>query len=271
MISSLIALFNLKIVLITLLIFLPLERLLPRCKQKVLRRHWKNDVVFLLINSIPIRFGLIMLTVIILSIAQKCVPAGFQARVAAQPLWMQLPELILLGDLGFYCAHRMFHAVPWLWKFHQVHHSIEHLDWLAGVRVHPLDQIITKGASLLFILPFGFSLEALVLGAAIYQFHSTFLHSNVNINFGPLKWLIASPEFHHWHHGNEKKAYDRNFAGQLSILDVVFRSLYMPQGRKPKKFGINKPVPQNYLVQLAYPFMDEGASRPAPKLSEQTG
>jgi sterol desaturase/sphingolipid hydroxylase (fatty acid hydroxylase superfamily) len=212
-----------------------------------------------------------MLTVIILAIAQKCAPEGFRANVAAQPLWLQLPEIILLADFGFYLAHRMFHAVPYLWKFHQVHHSIEELDWLAGARVHPLDQIATKGASLLLTLPFGFSFEALMLSAAIYQFHSTLLHSNVNIKFGPLKWMIASPEFHHWHHANEKEAYDRNFGGQFSFLDLIFGSLYMPQGRTPEKFGINNAMRQNYFAQLAYPFIDVAEAPAVPTLSEQAG
>ena len=61
----------------------------------------------------------------------------------------------------------------------------------------------------------GFTLEALVIHQAIYLVHALLLHSNVRIKFGPLKWLVASPEYHHWHHANERDAYDRNFAAQL--------------------------------------------------------
>ena len=63
--------------------------------------------------------------------------------------WVQVAEMIVIGDIGFYSVHRAFYTVPWLWKFHQIHHSIEELDWLAAARVHPIDQILTKGASLL--------------------------------------------------------------------------------------------------------------------------
>jgi sterol desaturase/sphingolipid hydroxylase (fatty acid hydroxylase superfamily) len=51
----------------------------------------------------------------------------------------------------------------------------------------------------------------------IYQWRSLALHANIDIKLGPLSWLIASPEFHHWHHTNRREAYDKNFAGQLPI------------------------------------------------------
>jgi sterol desaturase/sphingolipid hydroxylase (fatty acid hydroxylase superfamily) len=79
------------------------------------------------------------------------------AAVAAQPYWLQFIEALILSDLGFYFTHRAFHAIPTLWKFHAVHHSIEEMDWLAAARVHPIDQIITKGASLLPVFALGFS------------------------------------------------------------------------------------------------------------------
>ena len=63
----------------------------------------------------------------------------------------------ILADLGFYTVHRLFHKIPWLWKFHAVHHSIEEMDWLAADRVHPIDQIFTKGASLLPVFALGFA------------------------------------------------------------------------------------------------------------------
>ncbi|TIV91865.1 MAG: sterol desaturase family protein, partial [Mesorhizobium sp.] len=161
-------------------------------------------------------------------LAQRFVPEALTAAVQSQPVWLQAIEALLIADIGFYLAHRAFHAVPFLWRFHAIHHSIEEMDWLAAHRVHPVDQILTKSASFLPLFALGFSAEAVLIYVLIYQWQSVFIHSNTRIKFGPLKWLIASPQFHHWHHANEREAYDKNFAGQLPILDLIGGTLFMP-------------------------------------------
>ena len=160
----------------------------------------------------------------------------------------------MLADTGFYLAHRAFHAVPFLWRFHSIHHSIEEMDWLAAHRVHPVDQILTKSASFLPVFALDFSSTAILIFTLVYQWQSLFIHSNTRIKVGPLKWLLASPQFHHWHHANEREAWDKNFAGQLPLLDMLGGTLFMPD-RMPQKYGTDDPVPPLYHQQLAYPFV----------------
>ena len=172
--------------------------------------------------------------------------------------------VIVLSDLGFYWTHRLFHAVPWLWRFHSIHHSIEELDWLAATRVHPVDQILTKGVSLIPIVALGFSELAIGVYALLYHWQSFLIHSNVGFGFGPLRLLLASPEFHHWHHSSDREARDRNFAGQLSFLDALFGTLHMPRGEMPTAYGLDRPMPQRYAFQLLYPFVGDGAYQSTP-------
>jgi len=108
--------------------------------------------------SIPI-IGLSLASIVGLTVIGSgwLIGDSVHAAVASQPVWLQFVEALLLADLGFYLAHRAFHAFPPLWKFHAVHHSIEELDWLAAARVHPVDQIITKGVSFLPVFALGFS------------------------------------------------------------------------------------------------------------------
>jgi sterol desaturase/sphingolipid hydroxylase (fatty acid hydroxylase superfamily) len=249
---------GLKVILVTFLIFVPLERLLPlHREQKVFRRAWANDVVFLLLNGVPIKLGLFGVIAATMLIAASAVPSSLQATVGDLPYWAQLPLAVVLSDLGFYWTHRMFHAVPWLWRFHSVHHSIEELDWLAGTRVHPFDQILTKGVSLVPVFALGFSDWVIGAYALLYQCQSVLIHSNVRIKFGPLRLLLASPEFHHWHHSNDREARDRNFAGQLPFLDVLFDTLHFPRGRLPQSYGLDEPMPQRYGYQILYPILGE--------------
>jgi sterol desaturase/sphingolipid hydroxylase (fatty acid hydroxylase superfamily) len=252
----------LKGLLLIALIFVPLERILARHPdQRVFRRGWMNDVLYLLLNGQIVVLCLGSLTIGMIMTAGWLVPVSVRAATAGQPYWVQTVEVMVLADIGFYFAHRAFHAVPWLWRFHAIHHSIEELDWLAATRVHPLDQIVTKGFSLLPVFTLGFSDVAIGAYMMLYGWQSVLIHSNVRIDFGPLRWLLASPEFHHWHHSKHRAARDKNFAGQLPLLDVLFGTAHMPRGRRPSQYGLDQPIPTTYPAQLLYPFR----SIPAPE------
>ena len=103
----------------------------------------------------------------------------------------------------------------------------------------------------------------MLIFSVIYHWQSLLLHSNVRIAFGPLRWIIASPRFHHWHHANQPEAIDKNFAGQLPVLDLVFGTVHFPRAGFPERYGTDAPVPKTYLGQLAYPFW-----KPAPAPSD---
>jgi sterol desaturase/sphingolipid hydroxylase (fatty acid hydroxylase superfamily) len=254
--------FGLKGALIAAVIFIPLERLFAvRPEQKILRAGWATDLFYFLVNGLIIKLGLAALIVATLALTNLLVPNSVPAMIAAQPYWLQFVEILIVADLGFYAAHRAFHAIPWLWNFHAIHHGIEELDWLAGARVHPVDQILTKGASIVPIVALGFSEWAIAAFALLYQWQSIFVHSNVRVRFGPLRWMLASPEFHHWHHSNEAEARDKNFAGQLPFLDALFGTLHMPKGKMPESYGTDRPLPRRYVPQLLYPFSPERALR----------
>lgn len=247
-------LFNVWQFLLVAAVFVPLERLFALRKgQRILRAKWGLDLVYTFVNGALITVGIMLVVLCAGTLFAYVVPEGLRVAVASQPLLIQLVEAVVTADLLFYAAHRLFHTVPFLWKFHAVHHSIEEMDWLASARVHPFDQIVTKGASILPLLALGFSGPVIAAHALIYSWHSYLLHSNVRIKFGVLKWAIASPEYHHWHHANQREAYDKNYAAQLSIIDRLFHTLYLPEGKRPEKYGIDEPVAGGYLSQLISP------------------
>jgi len=99
----------------------------------------------------------------------------------------------------------------------------------------------------------GFSDVAIGAYIILYGWQSL-IHSNVRDNFGPLRWLRASPEFHHWHHSRDREARDKNLAVTLPLHDVLFGTLHMPRGQIPSKYGLDQPNPATYPAQLLYPF-----------------
>ncbi len=261
-------LINFNAILIVALIFIPLERIVPlHRKQKILRRHWQNDLVYLFLNGVAVTLGLLVLIAGLMGAIHATVPDAVGTTMRSQPVWLEVIEVIVVADLGFYVAHRLFHAIPFLWRFHVIHHSIEEMDWLAAHRVHPVDQVLTKAASFLPVFALGFSDYAVAIFGVIYHWQSLLIHSNIRIKIGPLKWIIASPEFHHWHHANEREALDKNFAGQLSFIDVLGGTLFMPSKRIPAKYGTDENVPTLYHQQIAFPLMrSQEQETPAPRL-----
>ncbi len=137
------------------------------------------------------------------------------------------------------------------------------MDWLAASRVHPVDQILTRGLSLMIPCALGFSAEAFAIFGIAFSLHSTLKHSNANITFGPLRWILATPTYHHWHHANEPEAFNRNFAGQLPLMDLLFGTANMEESIAPTVYGVDDPVPDGFVDQILMPFRKADATEAA--------
>jgi sterol desaturase/sphingolipid hydroxylase (fatty acid hydroxylase superfamily) len=133
-----------------------------------------------------------------------------------------------------------------------VHHSAEHLDWLAAHREHPLDSIYTIGLINLPAFVLGFPLEMIAGVIAFRGIWAIYLHSNVRLPIAPLKLLIGAPELHHWHHDLDRRA--GNYANISPLMDVIFGTYRCPK-HEPEQFGIREELPNSYLGQLIEPML----------------
>jgi len=241
---------------VTGLMFAPIERLFPRrAEQRLFRGEWREDLFYYLVSSMMVQ----VLTFLALA-PSKVVMAhtggfdAFRAAVAAQPWIVQLIEIMVLTDLAQYWFHRAFHRVPFLWGFHAVHHSAKSMDWLAGARMHFVEIILLRGVTSLPLLTLGFAPSAMQAYIAVVYVYSSLLHANLRGDFDRMGQWIATPRFHHWHHGLEKEAIDVNFAIHFPWLDRMFGTYHFPKGRWPEAYGVPEQVPQGYVAQFLYPF-----------------
>lgn len=239
-------------------VFRPLEMLFPaREGQKFLRPAFVTDLLFLL-GQYLLWSGLVFWALDhFRGWLHSAVPADFRAAVAAQPWWRQAVEMIVLSDFCIYWAHRLQHKVSFLWRFHSIHHSAEHLDWLAAHREHPLDTIYTVGIINLPAFILGFPLETLAGFLAFRGLWAIYIHSNVRLPLGPLRMLIGAPELHHWHHDKARDA--GNYANISPLMDLLFGTYRCPD-HEPEAFGIHEPIKQSYLAQLWHPFQSQKPS-----------
>ena len=175
--------------------------------------------------------------------------------IGRQPLLLQIGAFLLLADFLAYWSHRAHHTIGRLWKLHSVHHSSTEVDWLSSVRVHPLNDAIGSTIVATPLLLLGFSAGTLGAYLPFLALYAIMLHANVGWSFGPLRYVIASPAFHRWHHSAEPEAVNRNFAGLFPFWDHLFGTLYLPKDRRPARFGVvGDAPPPAFLPQLLYPF-----------------
>jgi sterol desaturase/sphingolipid hydroxylase (fatty acid hydroxylase superfamily) len=162
------------------------------------------------------------------------------------------------------------HTVTWLWTFHAIHHSSTSIDWLSTVRVHPFEQLFTKSCQMIPLYWLGFSVETLAIYAIFSSAIAFFIHANIRIQIPIVKWIIATPQFHHWHHAHDPELYNKNFAVQLPIIDYIFGTLYMPTDKMPKQYGTKLNTKTNYFNYLIYPFKILYASRNNTEISNNS-
>ncbi len=230
-----------------------MEKVFPAKRdQKLFRPKWILDFCFFLgqylLWSGMVLFALSYFGEQLTSI----VPDFIQSKIGNQIFFIQVIEVIFLSDLLIYWGHRLQHKVDFLWRFHKVHHSAEHLDWLAAHREHPIDSIYTIGLINLPAFLMGFPLESIAGVIAFRGIWAIYIHSNVRLPIGPLRILIGAPELHHWHHDLDRRA--GNYANISPIMDVIFGTYKCPD-KEPEKFGIREEIPNSYLGQIIEPLL----------------
>ncbi len=240
-------------------IFIPIERLFALHPQKFFRKALAQDVGYYFVSGLVPALLLTFPLSLVAYGAHAVVPHSFQAAVAARPLWQRILGGLVIGEIGFYWGHRWTHEIPFLWRFHAIHHSAEHVYFLTSARAHPIDNVFIRLCGLIpaYILGVASPLTRtgslvpvlIVLVATMWGF---FIHSNVRWRLGPFERLLATPAFHHWHH-TLREPLDRNYASMLPCMDKLFGTYHLPN-EWPDAYGSETKVPSSLGGQLLYPL-----------------
>jgi sterol desaturase/sphingolipid hydroxylase (fatty acid hydroxylase superfamily) len=131
--------------------------------------------------------------------------------------------------------------------------------WTTTFRTHPVNYLVLNAALGVLAKALGFSETTLLLAAPIFFFSGAITHANLNWTFGPLRYVVASPVFHRWHHSADAERQAGNFAPMFPAWDLMFGTFHMPMGQRPETFGADG-VPEGLLGQLVHPFALWGRS-----------
>lgn len=231
----------------------PFEKLFRRHRQAIRRPGLATDLAYGL--AAP---GLRLLSTII-GLAVGVVSLAWVPGLLLRPLVLLLPPAakvvlgVVLVDFVAYWIHRFNHELPFLWRFHAVHHSSERLDWVSGLRGHPFDGALAAPPFVLLSVA-GFPVAFVGAMAAAQVALGIFLHANVRWRWRPLQRVFVTPEFHHWHHAADAR--NTNYAALLPLWDIVFGTYAVPGDRRPDRYGIEEPIPAGMVNQLCWPFRD---------------
>jgi sterol desaturase/sphingolipid hydroxylase (fatty acid hydroxylase superfamily) len=241
------------------LVFVPLEHYLGKRRISPLRPGWRTDVAYFFMSHVLVQFILILVTASTSTIAGLAAFPVLKNAIQSLPVWAQFLIAVFVADLAQALLHRAYHNVPWLWRFHAVHHSSREMDWLAGSRIHFVEIVLTRSAVLLPLLILGFSTSAVNAYVILVGLQAVLAHANLGIRFGVLEYLLVLPRYHHWHHARHKDYLDVNYAIHLPLVDMLMGTFKLPRRQQewPEEYGVMKleTVPRGILHQHAMPFL----------------
>jgi len=237
-------------------IFVPLELFFPqKSEQTKFHAEWKTDLVYFAVSHLLVALTAVAVKAPAEILFKELPLSGIRNAVSNCPFLVQLFIAMLVADVFQYAAHYTFHKNRFLWRFHALHHSIRSIDWIAGSRLHIVDILITRSFSYIPIYLLGLPLPVFYAYVAIVALQAVAAHANIRIPFGPLKYLLVTPQYHNWHHCEDPEFYDKNFAIHFPFIDMIFGTYYLPGSDWPESTGLGKEkYPQGYFKQLAFPF-----------------
>ena len=240
--------------LLTAVIYVPLERLWPlHPQQGTFRNQWTLDVVYFMSTHLPIQILSFLILLPAVQFAKYLSVPGLQSLIARLPWFPQFFLAVLVADVAEYFIHLAFHKVPFLWRFHAIHHSSTALDWLSGSRGHFFEDIIVR-TCILTPLMIAFS-QSIILAYLIFvTLQATWSHCN----FSPSpRWLakcLVTPKYHHWHHASQKEGLDKNFAIHFPWIDKIFGTYHYPD-EWPRGYGLQaEQISPGFVRQIIEPF-----------------
>jgi sterol desaturase/sphingolipid hydroxylase (fatty acid hydroxylase superfamily) len=241
-------------------VFMPLERLFALHRREFFSRRLAGDIGFYFISGLIPSLLLTPPLALVAWATQHFIPYSFSSAVAHSPIWLRALAGLMVSEVGFYWGHRWTHEIPFLWRFHSVHHNPTEVYFLVSARAHPVDNVFTRLCGLIPVYVLGIATPLTPSGGAVsallvlvLTMWGFLIHANVRWRFGPLEWLISTPAFHHWHHTLPEPR-DRNYASMLPCMDWIFGTYYLPKKEWPSAYGSTTQLPASLGGQLLYPL-----------------
>ena len=174
-------------------------------------------------------------------------------ELGSLPAIVQYLIMFIIADFIQWNTHRLLHAVPKLWEYHKLHHSVEEMGFAAHMRYHWMETIIYKSIQYIPLAMLGFGIKDFFVLHIIAVAIGHLNHSNINISYGPLKYILNSPTMHIWHHAKDLPVKSGvNFGISLSLWDYLFKTAYIPKSGRDIELGFEDigSYPKDFVGQV---------------------
>lgn len=193
--------------------------------------RWTANIGLVLLNTLLLRLLSPIATV---ALAALCAKEGWGLlHLVAVPVWLAVPLAVVAMDFVIWLQHLVFHAVPGLWRLHQVHHADVDYDLTTGSRFHPIEIGLSLGVKLATITLLGAPVLAVLIFEVVLNAAAMFNHGNIRLPVGldrVLRWFIVTPDMHRVHHSVNQDETNTNFGFNLPWWDRIFGT-YLAQPR----------------------------------------
>ena len=200
------------------------EMLATRRTQTITRLiRWPGNLAIVILDTLAVRL-LFPLAAVGAAIYASEHEWGL-LNLVSMPGWVAVVLTILALDLAIYFQHRIFHAVPWLWRLHRMHHADLEFDVTTGLRFHPLEILLSMAIKMAVVMLIGAPALAVVVFEVLLNATSLFNHGNVRLPQRVDRWLrllLVTPDMHRVHHSVIQRETDSNFGFSVSWWDRLF-------------------------------------------------
>jgi sterol desaturase/sphingolipid hydroxylase (fatty acid hydroxylase superfamily) len=218
------------------------ELLAPRRDQEIGRVwRWPNNLGIVAVDTLVVR---LLFPTAAVGVALICEEKGWGVlHAVALPHWSEVLLAVVVLDLAIYGQHVVFHAVPFLWRLHRMHHADLEFDVTTGVRFHPVEIVLSMLIKFAVIALLGAPALAVLIFEVLLNATSMFNHSNVRMPLWidrALRWIVVTPDMHRVHHSIVTRETHSNFGFNLPWWDRLFGT-YRPQpkaGHEDMTLGI---------------------------------
>ena len=219
-----------------------------------LKDNFFPDASLFFVNYILLQSQL--LQIFLATIAIQFAGGGLNIWPSGFPIAIQLVLAMIISELGLYWFHRACHEIPFLWRFHKIHHNPKKLYWFNATRFHYIDVTLLQVCGMVPLLFFGAEAKIIVLVTIFSTVHGYWQHVNAKQDQGILNYFFSGPELHRWHHNIESEIANHNYGNNLIIWDHVFKTFYWPRidSQKLENIGVQGNFSNNLRSMILDPF-----------------
>ena len=243
-------------------IFAPIERLIPWSRDWLDGGNDMSVDLMMFYSGVfwSIVAGFIVKVLLLVELLEWLEPIGHNYWPTYLHPIIQVFLFILLKDFFRYWYHRAMHEVPFMWRWHAVHHSVERLYWLNGIRSHPLEILVQ---TLLFAIPLALLQpppEVAMISVLMALSIGIFQHANIDAKLGFWEYIFSIGDNHRYHHYNTNGIGDSNYGGEFIVWDILFGTFHKPKGERPSErigIGASPQYPQTMAGLMIAPFLPD--------------